>query len=215
VLFVPVTARGKRYVELTEAQADVLALSTASKLLGCGKMACAYAANDGRVVKLTKDTRDALASYIVSNMPTAGEGWAIPIRAVYRLEGQKYYVIIADLADPLPSPIADAIDWVYDEVGNREQELLKVRPWRSFVSETRAKAEDVSDYDLRESRLAALGAIERAVEGFHRIGLEWLDFHSGNFGVYRDKLVVIDLGLSYPSETVPAETLARVGVEYL
>lgn len=203
--------KGKVEVELNPEQAEVLGIGHDVELLGCGQMACAYGVSADRVVKLTKDTRDAMASYILSNLPQAGRGWAIPIKAVYRLEKPKnYFAIVAERAEPIPRDLAEAIDWIYELAGQHKRTVL--HDWPEFIE---IACEEISDHPQREELTATLAIIDRAVQGFHRLGLEWVDFHSGNFGIYDGDVVVIDLGLSFPADMPPAETLDQVGVERL
>src|SRR5262249_40294525 len=58
-----------------------------------------------------------------------------------------------------------------------------------------------------------IALIDEAVRGFQSLGMSWLDFHGGNWGVLPNgRIVVIDLGLSKPLERPPVERVAERGV---
>lgn len=186
-------------IELTDEQAEELGLTTKSKLLGCGSQACAYLNDDGEVVKFTKDVRDAYASYLVMGLPKRSREWAIPIDDVYRISGD-YYAIVAARARPLTGRLASAIDDIYDVARKMD---------------TKEEEEDVfyetlfQDYRMKHDGidLDALDYVQEAVDGFRNMGLDWADWHSGNWGIYDGRPVVIDLGMSAPLKTLPIKQL--------
>jgi hypothetical protein len=199
------------FADLNDHQAVALGLPPEPALLGCGQMACAYLSESGHVVKITRDVRDARMSYVVMSNP---QPWAIPIRGVWRLP-EGFYAITADLADPIdkadPS-LADAFNWVWRQVAEAN---LPYERWYGFRDITEANLDDDAadaggESPLIAERRRALALANDAHEGFAKLGMGWLDFHGGNWGIYGGKPVVIDLGLSNPLEEPPVRALAEV-----
>lgn len=194
--------------ELTDRQAEELGLPQDPEVLGCGTMACAYASGDDNVAKITSDVLDARMSYIVMENP---QPWAIPVHGVWRLPDERYAILAARAAPLTDDPgLATAIDQLYENV-------LKLKitdeQWETFRDTTEANIEDDVAAEGATPELEALGMalslIDEAVKGFARLGMGWLDFHSGNWGIYDDRPVVIDLGLSRPLHAPPVRALER------
>lgn len=202
------TPRGR--TQLTERQALALGLPEDPELLGCGMMACAYLSEDGQeAIKFTRDVQDARMSFIVLANP---QPWAIRIRGVWRLSDGNY-AIAADLADPIRTAdpdLADAFDWLWRQAVDQR---LTDAGWPNFRDVAQANIEDdVAEHGESEelaARLRALALADEAIAGFGNLGMGWLDFHGGNWGISRGRPVVIDLGLSIPIEAPPAQILSE------
>lgn len=194
----PELKAGKSKVKLSNEQLAQLGIDPEDpEELGCGKNACAYATNDpDKVVKFTHDTLDAMTSYVLFNNPAR---WAIPVYGVYELPKPKnVYVIVAARAEELPASWKKAIDAIYKKTKKLD---LQPEEWDDFV-------EEVSNGGLSD----ALDVIDEAVTGFRKLGLDWADFHSGNWGMYMGRPVVIDLGLTSAYERPPVKMLNEMGM---
>jgi len=199
-----------RAVELTDQQAESLGLPSEPQLLGCGTQACAYLGiAEDEVIKITRDSRDARMSFIVMANP---QPWAIPIRNVWRLPSG-VFAIVADRADPLHSAdpqLATAFDQMWAEIAKQN---LDYSGWPNY----REIAELNLDDDLSEqgetdeimAKTRALVLADEAITGFGQLGMGWLDFHGGNWGLHGGRPVVIDLGLSAPLDEPPVKVLAE------
>jgi len=199
-----------RAVDLTGRQADALGLPPEPQLLGCGTQACAYLGEAGdEVVKITRDTRDARMSFVVMANP---QPWAIPIRGVWRLP-DGLYAIVADLADPLhraDPELAAAFDGMWDDVAKQNLDYPAWPNWREIAEmNLDDDAAEQGPTDEIEARKRALALADEAIAGFGKLGMGWLDFHGGNWGVHGGRPVVIDLGLSAPLDEPPVDSLAE------
>lgn len=188
-------------IKLSNDQADELGINDRSKLLGCGTNACAYVNDDGDVVKLTKDVRDAFASYLIMGMPKSQRKWAIPIYDVYRLP-DGYYAIVAAKARPISDKLANAIDDIYTVAQKMDTQEDEADVFYDTLFQ---------DYRQQHSGFAldALNYVQEAVDGFRNMGLDWADYHSGNWGMYDRRPVVIDLGMSQPLTKLPIPQLTE------
>lgn len=194
---------------LTDAQADALGLSERADPLGCGLMACAYRVTDDAVVKITRDPRDAAMSYVVMNNP---QPWAIPIGGVWSLH-DGHFAIAAPYVRTIQSAapdIARELHAMYDETVRRD---MPYSGWKKYrEAKTRSFDEDLErgvDPGWVEDKAHALALASEAVEGFAGLGMEWLDYHGGNWGIYDGRPVVLDLGLSQPFVSPPVRALER------
>jgi len=198
-------------VEITDRQAMQLGLPSDPEILGCGTMACAYASEEpGRVVKITKDVRDARMSYIVSENP---QPWAVPIYGVWSV-GKGLYAIVAQRVIPLREGdpmLAAALDEMWDKA---RIENLNYGGWSGFRE---VRLGDIDDEIAEKGsggdaalRAKAVEITDEAVRGFGTLGMGWLDFHGGNWGIDASgRPVVLDLGLSQPMEQPPVRALER------
>jgi hypothetical protein len=206
---------GNEHVEISDEHFDDLGLdadvSGKPILLGCGTQACAYSSSGGKdVVKFTRDWHDALTSWLVMN-ERSRKGWAIPIKGVYRLrrlpgtDNFDPYVIIAAFAKPISKEFGDDLNEVYDQAVSAG---LGFCDWGDFRGDVTARLKDVEEAgDNTPEKLGrlreTLDIIDNAARGFQRVGMCWVDFHAGNWGMYRGKPVVIDLGMSRAEDEEP------------
>lgn len=195
-----------RSISLTDSQMEKLGFSDVDPIeLGCGTNGCAYLPNEHSdcVVKLTGDARDALAANILMNLPGGTPNWAVPIYAVFRLPKSKFVLVTAK-ADPLPPDLASAIDEIYDYA--YDDEVLD--EWPEEYAETKAhlKRESAKGEDCKV-KTVALEAVNEAIMSFRKLGLDWADFHSGNWMLYNGKPVVVDFGMSQNLEDPPVDEL--------
>lgn len=202
---VPNVKAGTKSVSLTDSQLASLGLTDEAEKLGCGRSACAYlpSPSSDSVVKITKDQDDALTAYILTKLVVFPQ-WAIPIYAVYRLPKNSYVVVTAK-AEPLPADLVEAFDRYYDEV---DDDMLN--DWYTWYKESQtemkrfaAHGEDVKRYQV------ALEAINEAIVGLRDIGMDWADFHSGNWMMYNGRPVLVDFGAMSKVEVknLPVEQL--------
>lgn len=195
-------------VDLTPSQMDALGLEEDPRVIGCGTQACAYDGGSDRVVKITADPRDAVASWMVAERP---QPWAIPVEAVHQL-AEGLFAIVVPFAGRIPADMAAALDKVYQ---NAAREQLVPSRWPAFRDSWVANAEDdirdgcPEDKALGRAILAALPFVDEAMLGFRDLGLDWVDFHPGNWGMYGGRPVVIDLGMSKPLDRPPVGVLAE------
>lgn len=195
-----------RTIKLTDSQMDKLGFTDEEPVvLGCGTQACAYLPhpNSDVVIKITKDERDALVAYMVMNLPSVPH-WAIPVHAVYRLPHHTF-VIVTSLADPLPEDLAAAIEEIYQDT-MEDESLLDNWPEtyeseKAYFKREKAKGEDVKA-DER-----AWDAVNEAITAFKHFGLDWADFHNGNWMLYDGRPVVVDFGMSQNLDEPPVEEL--------
>lgn len=199
---------GYRSIKLTDSQMDKLGFTDEEpETLGCGTQACAYlpSPNSDVIVKITGDERDALAAYMVMQLPGGTPHWAIPVHAVYRLPNNKF-VIVTTRAEPLPRDLANAIDEIYNYA---DDDVLD--DWEEEYAEAKAhlKREKAKGHETRTSE-KALDAVNEAVMAFRHLGLDWADFHSGNWMMYDGRPVVVDFGMSRNLEDPPVDELNEV-----
>lgn len=198
---------GYRSIKLTDSQMEKLGFSSDEKpeVLGCGTQACAYLPNphSDAVVKISKDHRDALAAYMIMNLPGGTPQWAIPIHAVYRLPDHTF-VLVTTKADPLPEDLADAIDEIYEYA--YDDEVLDDWPEEYAEAKAHLKRESAKGENCKV-KLVALEAVNEAVMAFRKLGLDWADFHSGNWMIYNGRPVVVDFGMSVNLDEPPVDEL--------
>lgn len=169
--------------------------------LGCGTQGCAYLPNphSDAIVKITSDIRDALVSYMIKNFPHPPV-WTVPVYAVYRLPKNKYAIVTAK-ADPLTRDLMNALDEIYEYSYDDEGVLDN---WTEEYASAKARLvrAKIDQTDVAASQLA-LEVINEAVVGFKNLGLDWADFHSGNWMTYKGRPVVIDFGVSKDTDKTP------------
>jgi hypothetical protein len=182
---------GKKSVTLTDSQLKRLGLTSKAEKLGCGKSACAYLPSPASdvVVKISKDADDALTAYILTQLACGQPKWSIPIHAVYRLP-KNAYVLVTKKAEPIPEDLAAAFDDIYDKA---DDDVLDNWPEEYKKAAAFLKREDAKGEDVKVQQ-KALNAINEAVMGLRDLGLDWADFHSGNWMLYDGRPVVVDFG---------------------
>lgn len=205
------TRSRQRTIRLTDEQLEKLGFDPEEKpvKLGCGTQACAYLPhpNSDSVVKVTKDSRDALAAYILSKLPGGVPKWAVPVRAVYRLPNSTFVIITAK-ADPLPEELGEAIDEIFNYAAE-DEEVLDFWPEEYEEEKARLKREHAKGEDTKIANIA-LDAVNEAVTGFRNLGLDWADFHSGNWMMYNGRPVVVDFGMSANIDEPPVDELREL-----
>jgi len=203
---VPTLNAGKKSVKLTDSQIEQLGLTDEAEKLGCGRSACAYLPhpNSDAVVKLTADPEDALTAFILTQLECGQPKWTIPIHAVYRIANNKF-VIVTRKADPLPADLAKAFDEIYDEA---DDDVLDGWPEEYKEASAELKRREAKGEDVKVTR-QALDAVNEAIMGLRSLGLDWADFHSGNWMLYDGKPVVVDFGAMSKADVdeVPIEQL--------
>lgn len=171
--------------------------------LGCGMDACAYAAGDS-VVKITKDTRDAITAAIIRSLDPAPL-WAIPVRAVYRLSGEIFVLVLARAEVPLPPEWSEPIDSVFLDTSNEQKwgsGGLRPHEWRSRLGyEGWIRNLDLADLrhgksETRAKLRRAVKTIDEMMRALAELGLDGADFHAGNWGMYQGRPVLLDFGMS-------------------
>jgi hypothetical protein len=195
-------------VEVTAAQLLALGFAADEKpaklKLGCGMDACAYAAGSDSVVKITKDARDAVAAAAIRALDPQPL-WAVPIRAVYRLAGEAFVLVLARAEVPLPPEWAEPIEGVFRDTADEKKwgaGGLRAHEWRSRLGyEGWIRNIDLADIrhgpnETRKKLRRAVETIDEMMRALAEIGLDGSDFHPGNWGMYQGRPVILDFGMA-------------------
>lgn len=194
-----------RVVSISDDQMETLGFLPGVKptRVGSGTKASAYLPypSADRIIKLTVDTRDALAAYLLLNLPEIPD-WAIPVYGVWDL-GNDVFAISAAKGEQLSlewEQVIDDIFYLSDKVN------LDYGEWAAFYQELNKEFEQIEAKGTRdeitrvEKLREALNLVNRAVTGFEHYLLDWIDFHAGNFMMWKEHPVVVDFGMSNPIE---------------
>ena len=165
-----------------------------AKRLGSGSFGVAYLLNDGKVLKLTKDTEEAIISNFLINKSIQH---FVKIFGVFKLPitdtGEQIYAILQEKLMPVSkqdgSLLEKNIKVLKQVIGGSDPFIFTNKKWEEIKSLKQVQNKpDVLNY------LEEIG-FNNICNDLNKSGIKFVDFHSGNFMRRSDgTLVLIDIG---------------------
>jgi cytidyltransferase-like protein len=170
--------------------------------LGKGTRGVALKIDESRVLKLTNDRREAVASNKL--MMLGSPKHVVKIYDVFRLKKYSLWGIVQENLKPLSANEKIEFDSCTIEGPVIISDLIKTAngtwDFEQFKSEIRKKYGEKDDVysSAMESieKLEQKYHVDKMVEELNSIGIKFLDYHSGNIMKRGDEYVVIDIGYS-------------------
>lgn len=195
------------------AQQAGLPAAGAFPLLGRGTRGAAYQADENRVLKVTTDASEAIASAIIRDNPDP-KGNVSRIDSVWYLKGAETarYAVVQELL----SPLEDDDRWIFFSDlwpdWTESQGYVPILPTviPAFFSDME-KLEAVSS-DEREWRVFRAWFVELAAY-LDEAGIQYHDFWHRNLLMRGDQHVAIDFGYSRSKERPAIETIANLQIK--
>ncbi len=165
-----------------------------AKRLGSGAFGNAYLLKDGKVLKITKDTDEAVISNFLINKNAA---YIVKIFNVVKLpileSGEQIYAILQEKLSPLSSNkgtmLENNIKLLKKLIGGSDPFIFTNKSWEEIK-----KIVNEKDTKNTINFLEKIG-FANICNNLKELKIKYVDFHSGNFMLRNDgTLVLIDIG---------------------